>query len=94
MSHLIKSKIIKINHFHLKFSLIDIFVLILFSLSFRTECLKLLVAVSILKVEDLNERAEMIYRWIQIAIDTKTAMGNLYGFTGIMLGLCVPEVNH
>ncbi|KAB7506102.1 Breast cancer anti-estrogen resistance protein 3-like protein, partial [Armadillidium nasatum] len=48
--------------------------------------------VSILKVEDLNERAEMIYRWIQIAIDTKTAMGNLYGFTGIMLGLCVPEV--
>ncbi|RXG70798.1 Breast cancer anti-estrogen resistance protein 3-like protein [Armadillidium vulgare] len=58
----------------------------------RTECLKLLVAVSILKVEDLNERAEMIYRWIQIAIDTKTAMGNLYGFTGIMLGLCVPEV--
>ncbi|MCL4124108.1 UNVERIFIED_CONTAM: hypothetical protein GTU68_014936, partial [Idotea baltica] len=58
----------------------------------RTECLKLLVVVSILKTEDLGERADMIYRWIQIAIDTKTAMGNLYGFTGIMLALCVPEI--
>lgn len=58
----------------------------------RTECLKLLVAVTILLSEDLNERAEIIHRWIQMAIDTKTAMGNLYGFTGIMLGLCMPEV--
>lgn len=58
----------------------------------RTECLKLLVAVTILRTQDLNERAEIIHRWIQMAIDTKTAMGNLYGFTGIMLGLCVPEI--
>ncbi|KAG7172775.1 Breast cancer anti-estrogen resistance protein 3-like [Homarus americanus] len=57
----------------------------------RTECLKLLVAVTILLTPDLNERSEVIHRWIQVAIDTKTAMGNLYGFTGIMLGLCVPE---
>lgn len=42
---------------------------------------------------DLNERAEVIYRWIQVAVDTKTAMGNLYSFTGIMLGLCLPEVS-
>ncbi|XP_042215322.1 breast cancer anti-estrogen resistance protein 3 homolog isoform X2 [Homarus americanus] len=58
----------------------------------RTECLKLLVAVTILLTPDLNERSEVIHRWIQVAIDTKTAMGNLYGFTGIMLGLCVPEI--
>lgn len=59
---------------------------------YRTECLKLLVVISILKTEDIADRADTIYRWIQIAIDTKTAMGNLYGFTGIMLGLCAPEV--
>lgn len=58
----------------------------------RTECLKLLVAVTILMSPDLNERAEIIHRWIQMAIDTKTAMGNLYGFTGLMLGLCMPEI--
>ncbi|KAK8738689.1 hypothetical protein OTU49_004010 [Cherax quadricarinatus] len=58
----------------------------------RTECMKLLVAVTILLTPDLNERSEVIHRWIQVAIDTKTAMGNLYGFTGIMLGLCVPEI--
>ncbi|ROT62705.1 hypothetical protein C7M84_019420 [Penaeus vannamei] len=58
----------------------------------RTECLKLLVAVTILMAGDLNERAEIIHRWIQVAVDTKTAMGNLYGFTGIMLGLCMPEI--
>ncbi|XP_063848304.1 breast cancer anti-estrogen resistance protein 3 homolog isoform X7 [Scylla paramamosain] len=58
----------------------------------RTECLKLLVAVTIMMEHDLNERAEIIYRWIQVAIDTKTAMGNLYSFTGIMLGLCLPEI--
>ncbi|KAG0720771.1 SH2 domain-containing protein 3C [Chionoecetes opilio] len=58
----------------------------------RTECLKLLVAVTILMTHDLNERAEIVYRWIQVAVDTKTAMGNLYSFTGIMLGLCLPEI--
>ena len=55
--------------------------------------MKLLVAVTIMMEQDLNERAEIIYRWIQVAIDTKTAMGNLYSFTGIMLGLCLPEVS-
>ncbi|XP_068208188.1 breast cancer anti-estrogen resistance protein 3 homolog isoform X3 [Palaemon carinicauda] len=58
----------------------------------RTECLKFFVAVTILMSPDLNERAEIIHRWIQMAIDTKTAMGNLYGFTGLMLGLCMPEI--
>ena len=65
----------------------------LFIFIFRTECLKLLVAITVLKTEDLCERAEIIHKWIQVAIDTKTAMGNLFGFTGIMLGLCIPEVS-
>ncbi|XP_022920538.2 SH2 domain-containing protein 3C isoform X2 [Onthophagus taurus] len=58
----------------------------------RTECLKLLVAVTILTCPDESERAEMLNKWIEVAIDTKTALGNLYGFCGIMLGLCSPQV--
>ncbi|CAL4082942.1 unnamed protein product, partial [Meganyctiphanes norvegica] len=58
----------------------------------RTESMKLLVAVTVLMCSELNERAEIIHKWIQVAIDTKTAMGNLYGFCGIMLGLCNPEI--
>ncbi|XP_047737715.1 SH2 domain-containing protein 3C-like [Hyalella azteca] len=58
----------------------------------RTECMRLLVAVTVLKEEDIRVRAELIHRWIQIAIDTKTATGNLYGFNNIMLGLCNPQI--
>ncbi|XP_044753073.1 breast cancer anti-estrogen resistance protein 3 homolog isoform X3 [Coccinella septempunctata] len=58
----------------------------------RTECLKLLVAVTILTCADEVERTETLYKWIEIAIDTKTALGNLFGFCGIMLGLCLPQI--
>lgn len=59
---------------------------------FRTECLKLMVAVTILTCASDLERAAILHKWIQIAIDTKTALGNLFGFCGIMLGLCLPQV--
>ncbi|KAF5297702.1 hypothetical protein FQA39_LY12033 [Lamprigera yunnana] len=58
----------------------------------RTECLKLMVAVTILTCTDEMERTEILNKWIEVAIDTKTALGNLYGFCGIMLGLCLPQV--
>ncbi|XP_030768424.1 breast cancer anti-estrogen resistance protein 3 homolog isoform X2 [Sitophilus oryzae] len=58
----------------------------------RTECLKLLVAVTILTCPDVTERTETLNKWIEIAIDTKTALGNLFGFCGIMLGLCLPQI--
>lgn len=58
----------------------------------RTECIKLLVAVTILTCASDVERAETLNKWIQIAIDTKTALGNLFGFCAIMLGLCMPQV--
>lgn len=58
----------------------------------RTECIRLLVAVTILTCSNDSERAETLNKWIQIAIDTKTALGNLYGFSNIMLGLCMPQV--
>lgn len=53
----------------------------------RTQCLKLLVTVTILTCQSDLERAETLNKWIQVAIDTKTALGNLYGFCAIMLGL-------
>lgn len=59
----------------------------------RTQCLKLLVAVTILTCPNDDERAETLNKWIQIAVDTKTAAGNLFGFSAIMLGLCMPQVS-
>lgn len=59
----------------------------------RTECIKLLVAVTILTCSTDAERAETLNKWIQVAVDTKTALGNLYGFCAIMLGLCMPQVS-
>lgn len=58
----------------------------------RTQCIRLLVAVMILTCADDADRAETLNKWIQIAIDTKTALGNLFGFSCIMLGLCMPQV--
>jgi len=59
----------------------------------RTQCLKLLVAVTILTCPNDDERAETLNKWIQIAVDAKTAVGNLFGFSAIMLGLCMPQVS-
>lgn len=59
---------------------------------FRTECLKLLVATTIMTCDTESERAELLNKWIEVAIDAKTALGNLFGFCAIMLGLCTPQV--
>ncbi|XP_038107372.1 breast cancer anti-estrogen resistance protein 3 homolog [Culex quinquefasciatus] len=58
----------------------------------RTECIKLLVAVTILTCQDDLERAETLNKWIQVAVETKTALGNLFGFCAIMLGLSMPQI--
>lgn len=34
----------------------------------------------------------MLSQWIEIAIECKTALGDMYGFAGLMLGLCSPQV--
>ncbi|XP_015610173.1 breast cancer anti-estrogen resistance protein 3 isoform X2 [Cephus cinctus] len=58
----------------------------------RSECIKLLVAVTVLAGATAIERAATISKWIRVAVDTKTALGNLYGFCGVMLGLCLPQI--
>ncbi|XP_022235695.1 SH2 domain-containing protein 3C-like [Limulus polyphemus] len=58
----------------------------------RLNCLKYFVAVTILTCGGEAERAVILNKWIQVALDTKTALGNLFGFAGIMQGLSLPQV--
>ncbi|XP_065357968.1 breast cancer anti-estrogen resistance protein 3 homolog [Calliphora vicina] len=58
----------------------------------RTQCMKLMVAVTILTCQTDLDRAELLSKWIQVAVETKTALGNLFGFSTIMLGLCMPQI--
>lgn len=59
----------------------------------RTESLKFFVAITILTCGDEDVRASVLNKWIQVAIETKTALGNLYGFTGIMQGLALAQIS-
>ncbi|XP_068619727.1 SH2 domain-containing protein 3C [Battus philenor] len=58
----------------------------------RVETFRLLVAVTILTCQTDRQRADTINDWILLAVETKTALGNLYGFSAIMYGLCMPQV--
>ncbi|KAF9411274.1 hypothetical protein HW555_009888 [Spodoptera exigua] len=58
----------------------------------RIETFRLLIAVTILTCQTDRQRADTINDWILLAIETKTALGNLYGFSAIMFGLCMPQV--
>ncbi|XP_026682920.1 breast cancer anti-estrogen resistance protein 3-like [Diaphorina citri] len=58
----------------------------------RAQCMKLVVAITILTCGSDSERAEILNKWIQVAVDTKTALGNLFGFSNIMLGLMMPQI--
>ena len=61
--------------------------------AFRTLCLKLLVAVTILTCSAPEDRAAMLNQWIEIAIESQMALGNMYGFSGLLLGLSMPQVS-
>lgn len=66
---------------------------VLFSNSrYRIETFRLLIAVTILTCQTDRQRADTINDWILLAVETKTALGNLYGFSAIMFGLCMPQV--
>lgn len=59
----------------------------------RTHCLRLFVAVTILTCPTIEDRTAMLNLWIEVAIESKTALGNMYGFAGLMFGLCMPQVH-
>ena len=52
------------------------------------------VAVTILICQSVEERTAMLNYWIEIAIESKTALGNMYSFAAILLGLTMPQVSH
>lgn len=54
--------------------------------------MKLFVAITILTTPGKEDRVQLLNKWIEIAIETKTSVGNLFGFTSVMLGLTLPEV--
>ncbi|XP_059486098.1 breast cancer anti-estrogen resistance protein 3 homolog isoform X2 [Neocloeon triangulifer] len=58
----------------------------------RTRCMQLFVAITILSGATDVERADTLHRWIQVAVDVKTALGNLYGFCAVMMGLSMPQI--
>lgn len=51
------------------------------------------VATMILTCSGILERARMLSQWINIAMELRTAMGNLFGFTAVMEGLMADEVS-
>lgn len=59
----------------------------------RIECLKLFVTITCLLCGSQQEIIEMINKWIKIAIEIKTTIGNLYGFACIMQGLAHPQLS-
>ncbi|XP_037084985.1 SH2 domain-containing protein 3C-like [Pollicipes pollicipes] len=58
----------------------------------RSEWFSAFVIATIVSQEDEDERVQMINKWINVAIETKTALGNLYGFASIIKGLCSRQV--
>lgn len=60
----------------------------------RMQCMKLLVAVTILTCASDEERAETLNKWIQVATEVKNAYGNLFGFGAIVLGINMPQIQN
>lgn len=63
-----------------------------FDLLERIQCIRLLVGITILTCPTNEDRAETFDKWIQVAIELKNSLGNLFGFASIMLGLCMPQI--
>ena len=58
----------------------------------RSEWFSSFVIASIVSLENDDERVQVINKWIEVAIETKTALGNLYGFVNIVQALCSSQV--
>lgn len=58
----------------------------------RSKCLKYFVAVSILTVQSEKDRLELLAKWIQIAYEAKTGLGNLQSFSSIVAGISSPPI--
>lgn len=62
------------------------------SLVERAHYLKLLVIASLVLSDEADLALAMLTKWIQVALEVKTALGDLFGFQCIMMGLMSPPV--
>jgi hypothetical protein len=60
----------------------------------RHQCLKYFVAITLLTASSDTKRLIILNKWIEIAIETKTALGDLFGFAAIMEGLSMSPICH
>ena len=58
----------------------------------RYQCLSLFVALTIVMCSQCSDRSRMIHQWIQIAVELRGNLGNLFGFSAVMAGLKSPQV--
>lgn len=58
----------------------------------RHKCLKYFVCITILTAICEQNRAIVLNKWIEIALEVKTALGDLFGFAAIMEALSMPAV--
>ncbi|XP_077987222.1 breast cancer anti-estrogen resistance protein 3 homolog [Glandiceps talaboti] len=60
----------------------------------RHHCLKFWIAITIMTCLDTSERVRMLTKWIQTAEMLKSTIGNLFGFTAVMEGLCCSQISN
>jgi hypothetical protein len=49
--------------------------------------MKIIVEVKIMKCEKEDESDEIIKKWIEVEIEKKNDIGNIYGLCGVMMGI-------
>lgn len=55
--------------------------------------MRLFIALTVLTCPTIEDRCAMLNMWIEVAIESKTALGNMFGYLNIMSGLTMPQVN-
>lgn len=58
----------------------------------RFYCLKVFVMIMILTCSKPTDRARMLSQWIQVAMELRSFLGNLFGFTVVMEALLAPQI--
>ena len=56
--------------------------------------MKAFIMVMIFTCPKVIDRASMLSQWIQVAMETKQSLGNLFGFENIMDGLMSEQVSN
>ncbi|XP_021361515.1 SH2 domain-containing protein 3C-like isoform X4 [Mizuhopecten yessoensis] len=58
----------------------------------RCYCLKLFTRTTILTCQKVTDRAKMLSQWIEIALQLRVTLGNLFAFSAVMEGLASTQI--